>query len=314
MSSGSFSRGVGEWIGAAEVYDAEGRFAGAGRDTRSVQADDHAGTVTVDVTFDGPFSLSGEYTIVDHGSYRTYQGPLNVGYAEALGDGLVAAHNYWPDLGLSQRFFLMVMPDGTRQLSLALLSRGERLVWTVVGEYQRQVDAEAPPTPPVQALDPAELGDDPAAGRDELLLLRSGRWTGQLQRLDGDLEPAGSTGYVETVSEGNTGTAGQSELTVELSGLGFAGDVSFPLTSDGWSVWAPNGEVTGSATLSGGRGLSGQFHHQTDRLRVWRREVAALDGTMKAVLHIWYQGEQRLGATYGTLAFNPASTTVCLEH
>ena len=300
MSSGSFSQGVGQWIGAAEVYDSQGRFAGLGRDTRSVQADDQAGTVTVEVTFDGPFSLSGEYTIVDHGSYRTYEGPLNVGYAEALGDGLVAAHNYWPDLGLSQRFFLMVLPDGSRQLSLALLSRGERLVWTVVGEYQRQVDAETPTPPPVQAMDPAELGDDPAAGRDELLLLRSGCWSGQLHHLDADLEPTEVAAYAETV------TKGSSQFQVELSGLGFAGDVSFPLTSDGWSAWTPNGEVTGSATLSGGRGLSGQFHHQTDGLRVWRREVAALDGTMKAVLCIWYRGSERVGASYGTLAFDPA--------
>ena len=103
-------------------------------------------------------------------------------------------------------------------------------------------------------------------------------------------------------------------MAVELSGLGFASDVSFSLESDGWSVWAPNGEMTGSATLSGGRGLSGQFHHRANGLRVWRREVAALDGTMKAVLHIWYQGEQRLGVTCGILAFNPASTTMGLEH
>lgn len=308
MSAGSFSQGVGQWIGAAEVYDAEGRFAGIGRDTRSVLADDQAGTVTVEVTFDGPFSLSGAYTIVDHGSFRTYEGPLNVGYAEALGDGLVAAHNYWPDLGLSQRFFLMVMPDGMRQLSLALLSRGERLVWTVVGEYQRQADPSERVPPPVQAMDPAELGNDPAAGRGELLLLRSGCWSGQLHHLDADLEPVEVAAYTETV------TADSSQIQVELSGLGFAGDVSFPLTSDGWSVWTPSGSpgtgsigtVSGSATLSGGRGLSGQFHHRDGGLRVWRREVAALDGTMKAVLHIWYRGEQRLGATYGTLAFDPA--------
>ncbi|MCQ3811071.1 MAG: hypothetical protein KTV68_11045, partial [Acidimicrobiia bacterium] len=76
MSQGSFSQGVGEWIGAAEVYDANGRFAGIGRDTRSVKADDQAGRVTVEVEFDGPFSLSGVYTIADHGSHRTYEGPL----------------------------------------------------------------------------------------------------------------------------------------------------------------------------------------------------------------------------------------------
>ena len=87
MSEGSFSKGVGEWAGSAEVYDAEGRFAGTGRDTRTVTADDHAGRVTVEVSFEGPFNLSGGYTIADHGSHRTYEGPLNVGYAEALGDG-----------------------------------------------------------------------------------------------------------------------------------------------------------------------------------------------------------------------------------
>lgn len=40
------------------------------------------------------------------------------------------------------------------------------------------------------------------------------------------------------------------------------------------------------------------------------REVASRDGTTKAVLHVWYRGEERLGAAYGTLAFDPASTTM----
>ena len=112
VSGGSFSQGLGEWIGSAEVYDGNGRFAGMGRDTRTVQATDPAGLITVEVTFEGPFSLSGMYTIADHGTHRTYEGPLNLGRAEVLGDGLVAAHNYWPSLGLSQRFFLMVLPGG----------------------------------------------------------------------------------------------------------------------------------------------------------------------------------------------------------
>lgn len=318
MSGRSFSGGIGRWTGAAEVYDAQGRFAGLGIDTRSVQADDQAGTVTVEATFDGPFKLSGAYTIVDHGKYRTYEGPLNIGYAEALGDGLVAAHNYWPDLGLSQRFFLMVMPDGTQQLSLALLSRGEKLHWTVVGEYHRQSGPSVPVAPPPEAMDPAESGDDPAAGRGELLLMRPGRWSGQLHHLDADLEPRQAAGFTESV------TADGGDCEVEMSGLGFAEDVSFPLSCDGWSVWTPTdngsgtgsrgigsrgigsrGTVSGSATLSGGRGLSGQFHHRDSGLRVWRREAAALDGSVKAVLWIWYRGEQRVGATHGTLAFDP---------
>ena len=300
MSGGSFSKGLGEWVGAAEVYDADGCFAGLGRDTRTVKADDQAGRVTVEVTFDGPFSLSGVYTIADHGSHRIYEGPLNIGYAEALGDGLVAAHNYWPDLGLSQRFFLMVLPDGTQQLSLALLSRGDRLVWTVVGEYQRQLDPSAPVPPAVPPMDPDALRDDPSAGRDELLLLREGRWSGRLQRLDADYQPTGPSDYVETV----VGKDGSWE--VGLSGADYSPGLSFTLLSDGWTAWTSAGDLMGSGSLSGGRGFSGQFLLHRQGFRVWRREVASRDGTIKAVLHIWYRGEQRLGAAYGVLAFDPA--------
>ena len=300
MNERSFSQGVGEWIGAAEVYDADGRFAGMGRDTRTVKADDQAGRVTVEVEFDGPFSLSGVYTIADHGSHRTYEGPLNIGYAEALGEGLVAAHNYWPDLGLSQRFFLMVLPGGTRQLSLALLSRGDRLQWTVVGEYQRQIDPSGPEPPPVAEMDPQVLRDDPTAGRGELLLLRPGRWSGQLHRLDAKYTPTGAADYAEAVA------VKDGSWEVELSGADYSSGLSFPLLSDGWTAWTPEGDLMGSGSLSGGRGFSGQLHLLSGGLRVWRREVVSRDGSMKAVLHIWYQGEQRLGAAYGALDFEPA--------
>lgn len=300
MSGGSFSKGLGEWIGAAEVYDADGCFAGMGRDTRTVKADDQAGRVTVEVTFEGPFSLSGVYTIADHGSHRIYEGPLNIGYAEALGDGLVAAHNYWPDLGLSQRFFLMVLPDGAHQLSLALLSRGDQLVWTVVGEYQRQLDPSDPAPPAVPPMDPDALRDDPSAGRGELLLLREGRWSGRLHRLDADYQPTGPSDYVETV----VGKDGSWE--VGLSGADYSPGLSFTLLSDGWTAWTSAGDLMGSGSLSGGRGFSGQFLLHRQGFRVWRREVASRDGTIKAVLHIWYRGEQRLGAAYGVLAFDPA--------
>ncbi len=317
MSKGSFARGVGQWVGAAEVYDADGRFAGTGHDTRTVMADDQMGRVTVEVEFDGPFKLSGAYAIADHGTHRAYEGPLNVGYAEVLSDGLVAAHNYWPDLGLSQRFFLMVLPDGTRQLSLALLSRGDRLRWTVVGEYQRRLDPSAPPLPPVAPMDPEELRDDPTAGRGQALLLRSGRWSGSLHRLGADLEPLGTVDYEEAVTEesankpARAASSGISLFEVGLAGIGFAPDASFTLLSDGWAAWTPPGEVVGSGGLSGGRGFSGQFHHRhtggdTGGFRVWRREVASLEGTTKAVLHTWYRGEQRIGAAHGVLAFNPA--------
>ena len=348
MSGGSFSQGLGEWVGSAEVYDGAGRFAGMGRDTRTVRADDRAGRVTVDVSFEGPFSLAGAYTIADHGKHRTYEGPLNLGLAEVLGDGLVATHNYWPSLGLSQRLFLMVLPGGNHQLSLALLSRGEQLRWTVVGEYRRQLrtsQSPATPAPPplerepidphggsrtlrrsrsqhpppgAETRDPAAASRDPSSGRGQLLLLRPGRWSGRLHRLDGDLEPSGTVDCSETLTPAASGpaTAGGEAMKVRLCGLGFASDASFTLESDGSAAWtgtgdnvgsaALSGDVAGSAALSGGRGLSGHFHHDTAGCRVWRREVASLDGSTKAVLHIWYRGEQRLGAVYGTMGFDPA--------
>ena len=166
--TGSFSKGVGQWRGAAEVYGPDGVFLGEGRDTRSVEADDGAGTVTVNVSFEGPFSMAGQYTIADRGTHRLYQGPLNYGYADVLGDGLVCAHNYWSELGMSQRFFLMVLPDGTRQLSLALISRAEVLKYVVVGEYVRQND-------------------------------------GKLTVLDGDLTPVETVDYRESITPTVTG-------------------------------------------------------------------------------------------------------------
>jgi hypothetical protein len=127
IEQGGFSQGIGRWVGTAEIFSGEGRFLGNGADTRHVQQLGD-GQVRIDVAFVGPFKHAGHYIIEDHQDHRLYQGPANVGYAEALGSGLVDANAYWPALGLSQRLLLMVLPDGNTQLSLALLSRGEHLL------------------------------------------------------------------------------------------------------------------------------------------------------------------------------------------
>jgi len=300
LSKGSFSKGVGQWIGAAEVFDGDGRFCGHGRDERTVVADDGAGSVSVEVSFEGPFALAGNYTIVDGGDHRRYEGPLNHGYAEVLGDGLVTANNYWPDLGLSQRFFLMVLPDNSTQLSVALISRGDRARWTVAGEYRRQVDPGEPTPPAHVPIDPGSVRNDATAGRGEVMFHREGRWVGALTHLDGNLGDPKSDDYTEVV-ESNGDSVHRS-----IQGSRFVADHNFISNTDGWSEWCPTGDVVGSASLWGGRARSGQLIHQASGLRVWTRNITTLDGTIRAVVDTWFRGEERIGATFGVLTFEPA--------
>ena len=304
--SGSFSAGVGRWLGAAEVYDERGRFAGGGHDSRVVTRDVGAGTVEVDVSFVGPFRMAGTYVIADHGDHRRYQGPVNLGYAEVFGDGLISADNYWPDTGFNQRFFLMVVPgaDGTEggmQLSLALLSRGAQGTYVVVGEYHRQPEGDGGGgLPAFVAGSSYDLGDDPTAGRGVRLLERPGRWSGELAVLDEDLSPTGTTEWRESVRPGDD------SLHLALSGTAFAADASMSFTTTGWQHFTGSGPVVGSASVWGSRALSGDLLYIDEGLRLWRREVACHDGTRKGVVHHWYRGDRRIGVTHGVLDFEPA--------
>lgn len=209
MSGRSFEQGEGHWRGAAEVYDAAGNFAGEGHDARAVRRDLDDGTVEVEVGFTGPFRLSGSYVIADHGDHRLYLGPLNHGYAEVLGERLIDTNNYWPDIGLSQRLCLMVLPGGRAQLSLALLSRGEQAAYTVVGEYERRSAADPPGVSGSSRIAPATAsGAAPAAGErgaepgeewTGAVLERPGTWSGGLELIGSDGDVLGTAGYSERV-------------------------------------------------------------------------------------------------------------------
>ena len=294
----SFEAGEGQWRGSAEVYDGRGRFLGGGHDARAVRRRLDDQTVEVEVSFTGPFRMSGSYVIADRGDHRLYQGPLNYGCAEAFGAGLVDANNYWPDLGLSQRLFLMVLPGGEAQLSLALLSRGERAVYTVVGEYGRGPDA----APLLASGSAHDWADDPRAGRPVSLLERAGTWSGPLSVTGPDGADAGATEYSEWIEP----AAGGRELAVSLAGTEFAADAVVAFNTDGWHHWTGTGAVVGSQSLWGGRALAGNLLFDGGRLRLWRREVARSDGSGKAVLHTWYRGGSRVGVAHGVLGFAPA--------
>lgn len=296
-SDSSFEQGEGRWQGSAEVYDAEGRFAGEGHDARVVRRDLDDGSVEVEVSFTGPFRLSGRYVIADHGDHRRYLGPLNYGYAEAFGDRLVDANNYWPDIGLSQRFFMMVLPGGATQLTLALLSRGEHPAYAVVGEYERTAGGAA-------GAAEGAVGDtgDPGGEQAGAILERPGTWSGSLTLIGatgGD--DLGTTGYAERVAA----SGGDRPLEVSLEGTGFAADAAFAFSGDGRRRWTGGGDVVGSESLWGGRALSGNLLFGADGLRLWRREVARRDGTAKGVLHSWYRGGSRVGVAHGVLDFAP---------
>ncbi|MCP5100686.1 MAG: hypothetical protein GY943_34490 [Chloroflexi bacterium] len=297
-----FSQGIGQWLGTAEVYDGNGRFLGNATDRRHVQRQAGENRIRIDLSFVGPFKFAGHYYIEDHTDYRLYQGPANTGFAETLADNLIDANAYWPVTGLTQRFFLMVLPGGNKQMSLALMSRGEKLIYVVVGEYNR-VDEQNSGIPALVNGTSYDLINDPAAGRGNVLLHQSGTWHGQLATLDGDLNAKKATDYTETVHLRDQSTA-SNLIDVEIRGAAFAPDAQhMTLKTNGWEAWSEAGSLVGSYSLSGGRALSGQFHYLDQQLRVWRREVVSHDGRIKTVVHTWYRGGQRVGVQFGVLNF-----------
>ena len=297
----NFSQGVGRWAGNAEVFDTYGHFLGNGSDYRNVQSLD-GGRVRIDVSFVGPFKHSGHYFIQQEDDHRLYEGPANIGYAETLSENLIDANAYWSALGLSQRFFLMIV-DGDLQLSLAQMSRGEHMMYVVVGQNDRVPDSTPNPQPTLVSGNHFDLQDDPTSGRGEILLHRAGRWVGELSALNGDRKSIGKHAYVETFERSNVET-----FNVVIEGGAFDSAVrKIKLHSNQWQAWATDeADIVGSYSLSGGRALSGQFYHREAHLRCWRRDVVTLDGTRKAVVQHWYRGGERIGTQFGVLEFESA--------
>jgi hypothetical protein len=294
-----FTKAIGRWAGNAEVFDGTGRFLGNGSDYRHVQELED-GRVRIDVSFVGPFKHSGHYVIQPGDGYRLYQGPANIGYAETLSAGLVDANAYWPALGLSQRFFLMVV-DETLQLSLAHMSRGERLLYVVVGQNNRVPDGDAPAQPAVVSGIHYDLQDDPAAGRPQLWLHRPGQWDGELTALDGDGQPLGQSVCRQTITRPAPG-----QLVWQTEGGAFdPSPLRLRVTTDQWHGWtSADSDLVGSYSLSGGRALSGRLYQRQSHLHCWQREVATLDGARKAVVQQWYRGSRRVGVQFGVLDYS----------
>jgi hypothetical protein len=301
QEKGAFSQALGQWAGNAEVFDGAGRFLGNGADYRQVQQLAH-GRVRIDVSFVGPFKHSGHYLIQTIDDYRLYQGPANIGYAETLSENLVDAHAYWPALGLSQRFFLMIV-DEQLQLSLAQMARGEQLLYVIVGQNERVPVGSAPAQPTLVSGTHYDLQNDPAAGRAELWLQRAGAWRGELTALGENRQRLGQFDYTQRL------TVDGSQLHYQISGGAFApSEANQPheaqFTSNHWQAWSTaDSDFVGSYSLSGGRALSGNFYYPASQLRCWQREVATLDGRRKAVVQQWYRGGQRLGVQFGVLEF-----------
>ena len=289
------SQGVGNWTGFSEIYDGRGYFIGNVSDQRTIQQHTN-GLFTVTVNIMGPIMLNGQYNIKIASDHHAYQGDVHVGYAEQYNDELLASNNYWSQWGLSERNFVMVSTETHTQLSMSLLSRGEQLVYTLVGEYY---DDNSPVKIPVTLGIPSDRHDDPAGGRESILLHRIGTWSGQVNVLDENLAPMGRAHYTE-----NLRIRGE-QLIITTEGGGFTPlRRTFNMKTNNWQAWSEPGDVVGTYNLAGGRALTGHFHYVGAERRVWRREVVTSDGHHKAILHYIYQGDKRVGIQYGMLTFN----------
>jgi len=294
--------GIGHWQGIAEVYDGQGRFLGNGADQRHVRTQEEDGRTRIDLAFVGPLKFSGHYYIAAKGDHRLYQGPANCGHAEALGNDGVTAHGYWPSIGLNQKFFLMVSPDGLRQMSLALMSRGEQLLYVVVGENAKVVGEKPLVEIPMINGGTYDLQQDPKAGRSKILMHQAGYWEGEIRSLKRGHSASTCTAIRQTIQPQG------SNIHFTWGGSSFLQqDVSSTLNTNQWQAWSDFGELVGSYSLYGGRALAGSFHHLPSELRVWRREVVSADGAYKALVNIWYRAEERLGMEWGLLRFRAAA-------
>ena len=288
------SQGIGNWTGISEIYDGRGYFIGNVSDQRTIKENAN-GNYTVSVNIIGPVMLNGEYNIRINPDHHTYQGNVHVGYAERYNSELLASNNYWSQWGLSERNFVMVSTETHTQLSLSLLSRGDQLVYMLIGEYYDDNNQIKIPT---TLGIPYDRRDDPTAGRGELLLHRVGTWSGQVTVLDENQAPMGRAHYTENMR------VHKNQLIVTTEGGGFTPmKRSFRMKTNGWQAWSAPGDVVGTYNLAGGRALSGHFHYVGAERRIWRREVVTSDGQHKVILHYIYQGDKRVGIQYGMLTF-----------
>lgn len=289
------SQGIGNWTGISEIYDGRGKFIGNVSDQRSI-TQNNDGTYTVNVNIVGPIMLNGQYNIKISPDHHSYQGDVHVGYAEQYNNELLASNNYWSQWGLSERNFVIVSPETHTQLSLSLLSRGDQLIYMLVGEYY---DDNSPVKIPVTMGIPDDRHDDPTAGRETILMHRAGTWSGLVTVFDENLDlMKHGIHYTENMRVRKN----QLIITTE-GGLFTPMKRTFHMTTNDWQAWSEPGDVVGTYNLAGGRALSGHLHYVGAERRVWRREVITSDGNHKAILHFIYHGDKRVGVHYGMLTF-----------
>lgn len=285
-----FNNPPGRWVGRPEVYDAAGTFLGHASDQRRVQ-DLGGGRVSIDIAIDGPFSIHGHYFIHDHGTYRNYLGPANVGGADILAPNLIDSTSYWAPVGLNQRFLLLILPDEDVQLSLTLLSRGEHLKYVVIGEsvlVRSDTDAR-------RVLDGAPGPVTHGA------MYSLGRWEGQVTMIDHE---QGQTLYAQQIDEVSVDRDGHLRLRTMRSNSPATAEVVFGY--EGQAIWTlPDQPITGSASIWGGRALSGTFvsslFDDQPPVRSWRREVIRRDGRSKIVVTTFTRQGARVATTFGLL-------------
>ena len=158
----------------------------------------------------------------------------------------------------------MVLPNKSTQISLALMSRGERLQYAIIGEYNKVlVNPEA--TPEELPLSPiAQQSDEEISHRHQQRMIhREGTWTGKVKVLDRHLNEAGYREITEQVHIKNvpTATVDQQMIHIKLTGSSFLHtNTQYTMCTDHELAWSTEGDTVGSYSLYGGRALSGHLH------------------------------------------------------
>lgn len=300
----------GEWHGRPCLFDATGRHVAYESVRRSSVFEDGVTTYYMDTQLEGvgpsdlraQFELGAQFAfgVVDSDENRVYTGPDFYGTGQPYGR-FVDAHYYSPGWQVDLRTWNQILPDGETQVYSSVVSQGWAVVGCFNGIYQVTFDHETNP----ETRDRIDLwiADETRRGpRPQVLPTKqAGRWTGELEVVTADQEPAGST---HVTMDHEPIDLRRARHTVTWDGE-LSRTYTFERYRDGNRLQYDGPDVFGNA-ISYGRSLFTWQHGTNEVWKIKGREVLMNESLDLAVVWQLARGDASTHFLNGLLTWQPA--------